>query len=81
MQRWNMKAILIVLLIVPSLILGCAQSEKNNLAGIDPGVEWSSRPRVLAVIYNPVLEADDDKTLVEYYGWNNPDAVSSATRL
>lgn len=37
---------------------------------------WVSQPKVLLVICNPILEADGGQTLVQYYGWNDPDLLA-----
>ncbi len=34
-------------------------------------------PKVLLIIFNPIIESRDNKRLTEVYGWNNPDVLSS----
>ncbi len=41
-----------------------------------PSGEWFVQPRVLMVIYNPILEADGGQSLIQYYGWNDPDLLA-----
>ena len=70
-----MKIMWTALAVIVGLVAGCAQTDDDLIAGTGQGAGWSTRPGVLVVIYNPVLEADDNKTLVEYYGWNDPDVL------
>lgn len=40
------------------------------------GEKWSCAPRVFILIFNPILEADGGVSLVQYYSWNDPDALA-----
>ena len=39
------------------------------------GPPQSTRPRVLLIIYNPIIEAEGGRRLTDVLGWNDPDAL------
>ncbi|MCU0722687.1 MAG: hypothetical protein MUC63_03585, partial [Planctomycetes bacterium] len=55
-----------------------AGEEKPGPAFGDPPPPkgWVSRPRVLVVIYDPVIEAEGGKKLTKVLGWNDPDGLA-----
>jgi len=41
-----------------------------------PTAEWRARPKVLLLIYDPVIESRGGRRLHEVCGWNDPDALT-----
>lgn len=83
------KILLIVLLIVVGLgifkfskVTPDLDTRKQNVLATEsnssPRPTGVYSPKVLLLIYNPILKSRDNKKVVDYNGWNNPDTLTSS---
>ena len=60
-----------------ALSLGGCSLDIDDLGGGSPQPSgWSCQPKVLVIVFNPILEADGGISLIKYYGWNNPEQLA-----
>ncbi len=56
------------------IFLNCFPSQKEEIPSI-------IRPKVLVVIFNPVIESQENKRLTEVLNWNDPDSLAEVYRV
>jgi len=55
-----------------SLIIALMMCSKHQA----PEVPTSVQPGVMLIIFNPIIESEQNKTLVDLFNWHNPDSLA-----
>jgi hypothetical protein len=63
----------ILLLLAALSLFGCSSRQK-------PTIPATIKPKVFIIIFNPIIEAEQNKRLTEVLGWNDPDSLAEVYR-
>ncbi|MFZ5517708.1 MAG: hypothetical protein ACOY90_13770 [Candidatus Zhuqueibacterota bacterium] len=58
-----------LVLLLPIFLMMCAKRQA-------PEVPASVQPNVMLIIFNPIIESEQNKTLVDLFNWHNPDSLA-----